>query len=72
MLPQFYRDRDGKPPFDANSFAVVIAGKVQPGRYANKIVLLHAGAEVLCATFPRPGQRPHLVAGLACALRYKP
>ena len=70
MLPQFYRNRDGKPPFAANSFADVIAGKVQPGRYANKIVLIHAGVVVLCATFPAPGSTAALGrrAGLRASL----
>jgi CHASE2 domain-containing sensor protein len=54
MLPQFYRDRDGKPPFAIDSFQDVLGGKIPASRYADKIVLIGATAAGLGATFPTP------------------
>ena len=54
MFAQFYRDRDGKPPFVIDSFADVLSGKVPPNRFAGKIVLIGATAAGLGATFPAP------------------
>lgn len=54
MLPQFYQGRDGKPPFAIDSFADVLGGKVSPGRYTDKIVLIGATAAGLGASFPTP------------------
>ena len=51
MLPQFYRDRDGRPPFAIDSFQDVLSGKVSASRYAGKIVLIGATAAGLGATF---------------------
>ena len=54
MLPQFYRDRDGKPPFAIDSFQDVLSGKTPASRYAGKIVLIGGTAAGLGTTFPTP------------------
>ena len=54
MLPQFYGDRDGKPPFAVDSFQDVLSGKIAASRYAGKIVLIGATAAGVGATFPTP------------------
>ena len=55
MLPQFYRDRDGKPPFAIDSFYDVLNGKIPASKYADKIVIIGATAAGVGVTFPVPG-----------------
>jgi serine/threonine-protein kinase len=40
----FYKDRDGRPAFAVDSFYDVLSGKIAPGKYAGKIVLIGATA----------------------------
>ncbi len=40
----FYADRDGRPPFQVDSFFDVISGKVPAAKYRDKIVLIGATA----------------------------
>ncbi len=54
MLPQFYRNRDGKPPFSVDSFQDVLTGKIPAGRYADKIVLIGGTAAGLGTNFATP------------------
>ncbi len=54
MLAQFYRDRDGKPPFAVHSFQDVLSGKIPASHYAGKIVLIGGTAAGLGTTFPTP------------------
>jgi serine/threonine-protein kinase len=61
MLPQFYKDRDGKPAFAVDSFYDVITGKIPASKYANKIVIIGAtanGVGTLFATPARPDLSP--------------
>ncbi len=44
VLPQFYKGRDGKPPFQVDSFYDVLSGKIPASKYADKIVLIGATA----------------------------
>ena len=55
MLPQFYKDRDGKPPFSIDSFYDVLNGKIPTSKYADKIVIIGATAAGVGVTFPVPG-----------------
>ncbi len=55
MLPQFYKDRDGKPPFTIDSFYDVLNGKIPASKYADKIVVIGATAAGVGVTFPVPG-----------------
>jgi serine/threonine-protein kinase len=55
LLPQFYKGRDGKPPFAVDSFYDVLSGKIPPAKYAGKIVLVGATAAGVGTTFPVPG-----------------
>ena len=55
MYPQFYVDRNGKPPFEIDSFADVLNDKVAASKYANKIVLIGATAAGVGTQFPVPG-----------------
>ncbi|MBL8337804.1 MAG: CHASE2 domain-containing protein [Rhodoferax sp.] len=55
MLPQFYKDRDGKPPFAIDSFFDVLNGKIPASKYADKIVIIGATAAGVGVTFPVPG-----------------
>ncbi len=55
MLPQFYQGRDGKPAFPVDSFYDVLSGKIPPGKYADKIVLVGATAAGVGTTFAAPG-----------------
>ncbi len=55
MLPQFYKDRDGKPPFTIDSFYDVLNGKIPASKYTDKIVIIGATAAGVGVTFPVPG-----------------
>ena len=55
MLPQFYRARDGKPAFAADSFYDVLTGKIPAAKYAGKIVIIGATAAGVGVQFPVPG-----------------
>ncbi|TFZ01968.1 CHASE2 domain-containing serine/threonine-protein kinase [Ramlibacter humi] len=55
ILPQFYRARDGKPPFAVDSFYDVLNGKIPASKYADKIVLIGPTAQGVGTTFPVPG-----------------
>lgn len=55
MLPQFYKGRDGKPPFPVDSFYDVLTGKIPASKYADKIVLIGATAAGVGVQFPVPG-----------------
>jgi CHASE2 domain-containing sensor protein/tRNA A-37 threonylcarbamoyl transferase component Bud32 len=55
MLPQFYKGREGKPPFAVDSFYDVLSGKIPPGKYTDKIVLVGATAAGVGTTFAAPG-----------------
>jgi eukaryotic-like serine/threonine-protein kinase len=55
MLPQFYRSRDGKPPFPVDSFYDVVSGKIPAGKYTDKIVLVGATAAGVGSSFATPG-----------------
>ena len=55
MLPQFYKDRDGKPAFAVDSFYDVLTGKIPAAKYADKIVIIGATAVGVGTLFPVPG-----------------
>jgi eukaryotic-like serine/threonine-protein kinase len=55
VLPQFYREHDGKPPFQVDSFYDVLSGKIPATKYADKIVLIGATAQGIGTSFPVPG-----------------
>ena len=55
MLPQFYKDRDGRPPFTIDSFYDVLNGKIPASKYTDKIVIIGATAAGVGVTFPVPG-----------------
>ncbi len=55
MLPQFYKDRDGRPPFTIDSFYDVLNGKIPATKYTDKIVIIGATAAGVGVTFPVPG-----------------
>lgn len=55
MLPQFYKDRDGKPAFAADSFYDVLTGKIPASKYTDKIVIIGATAAGVGVQFPVPG-----------------
>jgi CHASE2 domain-containing sensor protein len=55
MLPQFYKGRDGKPPFAIDSFYDVLSGKIPASKYTDKIVLIGATAAGVGVQFPTPG-----------------
>ena len=42
MYTYFYRDRDGRPAFQVDSFYDVLSGKIPAAKYADKIVLIGA------------------------------
>ncbi len=44
MHTYFYRDREGKPAFQVDSFFDVLSGKISPDKYRDKIVLIGATA----------------------------
>lgn len=55
MLPQFYRQRDGRPAFTTDSFYDVLNGKIPSAKYAGKIVVIGATAAGVGVQFPVPG-----------------
>ncbi len=55
MLSQFYKGRDGKPPFAIDSFYDVLSGKIPASKYTDKIVLVGATAAGVGTTFSTPG-----------------
>jgi len=55
MLPQFYKGRDGRPPFAVDSFYDVLSGKIPAGKYTDKIVLVGATAAGVGTLFAAPG-----------------
>ncbi len=55
ILPQYYRVRDGKPAFAADSFYDVLSGKIPASKYADKIVLIGPTAQGVGTSFPVPG-----------------
>lgn len=54
MLPQFYKERDGKPAFTIDSFYDVISGKIPLSKYTNKIVIIGATAAGVGTQFATP------------------
>lgn len=54
MLTYFYKDRDGKPAFQIDSFFDVLSGKIPVAKYADKIVLIGATAAGVGTSFPTP------------------
>ncbi len=55
MLPQFYKGKDGKPAFVADSFYDVVTDKIPVSKYADKIVIIGATALGVGAKFGVPG-----------------
>jgi eukaryotic-like serine/threonine-protein kinase len=55
VLPQFYTGRDGRPPFQVDSFYDVLSGRIPAQKYAGKIVLVGATAAGVGANSPVPG-----------------
>ena len=55
MLPQFYKGRDGAPPFAVDSFYDVVSGKIPASKYADKIVIIGATANGVGTKFSTPG-----------------
>ncbi len=54
MFTYFYADRDDKPAFQVDSFYDVLTGKIPPGKYRDKIVLIGATAAGVGATQVTP------------------
>ena len=54
MLPQFYKSRDGRPPFPVDSFYDVISGKIPAAKYSDKIVIIGGTAVGVGALFQTP------------------
>jgi eukaryotic-like serine/threonine-protein kinase len=54
MLTYFYPDKGSKPAFSVDSFYDVIAGKIPPSKYQDKIVLIGATASGVGATQVTP------------------
>ena len=54
MLPQFYKGKDGKPAFVADSFYDVLSGKIPPSKYTDKIVIIGGTAVGVGAFFNTP------------------
>ena len=54
MLPQFYKGRDGRPPFAVDSFYDVLTGKIPATKYTDKIVVIGATAAGVGVQFPVP------------------
>ncbi|UCV10995.1 CHASE2 domain-containing protein [Dechloromonas denitrificans] len=50
----FYKERDGRPPFQIDSFYDVLTGKIPASKYAGKIVLVGATAAGVGATQVTP------------------
>ena len=54
MLPQFYKGKDGRPPFAVDSFYDVVSGKIPASKYADKIVIVGATAVGVGGVFNTP------------------
>jgi serine/threonine-protein kinase len=54
MYSFFYKDRDGRPAFQTDSFYDVLSGKIPAGKYADKIVLIGATAAGVGTTSVTP------------------
>ncbi len=54
MYTYFYKDRDGRPAFQVDSFYDVLTGKIPATKYRDKIVLIGATAAGVGATFVTP------------------
>ncbi|HXA46793.1 MAG TPA: CHASE2 domain-containing protein, partial [Burkholderiaceae bacterium] len=54
MLPQFYKEKDGKPAFAVDSFYDVMTGKIPMSKYTGKIVIIGPTAAGLGTLFPTP------------------
>ena len=54
MLPQFYKDKDGKPAFATDSFYDVLSGKIPASKYTDKIVIIGGTAAGVGAFFSTP------------------
>ena len=54
MLPQFYKSREGRPPFPVDSFYDVISGKIPAAKYTDKIVIIGGTAVGVGALFQTP------------------
>jgi CHASE2 domain-containing sensor protein/tRNA A-37 threonylcarbamoyl transferase component Bud32 len=54
MRSFFYKERDGRPAFQVDSFYDVLTGKIPAGKYADKIVLIGATAAGLGTTMVTP------------------
>ena len=54
MYTYFYKDRDGRPAFQVDSFYDVITGKIPAAKYADKIVLIGATAAGVGSTSVTP------------------
>jgi serine/threonine protein kinase len=55
MLPQFYKGKDGKSAFVADSFYDVLTDKIPASKYTDKIVIVGATALGIGNQFPVPG-----------------
>jgi eukaryotic-like serine/threonine-protein kinase len=54
MYTYFYKDRDGRPAFQVDSFYDVLTGKIPASKYADKIVLIGATAAGVGSTSVTP------------------
>jgi CHASE2 domain-containing sensor protein/tetratricopeptide (TPR) repeat protein len=54
MHTYFYKDRDGRPAFQVDSFYDVLSGKIPASKYAGKIVLIGASAAGVGTTSVTP------------------
>ncbi|WP_372657124.1 CHASE2 domain-containing serine/threonine-protein kinase [Hydrogenophaga sp.] len=54
VLPQFYPERNGRPPFPVDSFYDVLAGKIPASKYSGKIVIVGATAAGVGTQFSTP------------------
>ncbi len=54
MYTYFYKDREGRPAFQVDSFYDVISGKIPADKYRDKIVLIGATAAGVGASFVTP------------------
>ena len=54
MLPQFYKGKDGRPPFSVDSFYDVVSGKIPATKYTDKIVIIGGTAVGVGTLFQTP------------------
>lgn len=54
MYAHFYGERDGRPPFDVDSFFDVFTGRIPASKYKDKVVLIGASALGIGDSFPTP------------------